>query len=86
VLSTERDQRRAARAASEARDHAQFILGGISLVIWFVVAFTLAVIWFVDEYTAQPLFMAGGIAFLVAALPWLAYKPLTRRLLRARGK
>jgi hypothetical protein len=82
VLSTERDQRRAAHAASEARDRAQFVLGGISLVIWFVVAFTLSVQWFVDRYTGQPLLLAGGVAFLVAALPWLAYPALTRRFTR----
>ena len=69
-----------ARVESEARDRAQFILGAISLVIWFIVAFTLAVRWFIDEYTAQPILMAGGIAFAIAALPWLAYRPLVRRL------
>jgi hypothetical protein len=70
------------RREADARDRAQFILGAVSLVIWFVLAFALCIRWFVDEYTAQPLFMAGGIAFAVAALPWLAYKPLVRRLSR----
>jgi hypothetical protein len=74
-----------ARLEAEARDKAQWILGALSLVIWFVAAFALAVRWFVDEYTAPPIFMAGGVAFLVAALPWLAYRPLTRRL-RARAE
>jgi hypothetical protein len=69
-----------ARIDSEARDRAQFILGAISLVIWFVVAFALGVKWFIDENTAQPILMAGGIALMVAAIPWLAYKPLVRRL------
>ena len=68
--------------AEDARDQAQFILGAISLIIWFVVAFSLGVRWYIDEYTAQPILMAGGIAFMVAALPWLAYKPLVRRLTR----
>jgi hypothetical protein len=72
----------AARVESEARDQAQIILGAISLVIWFIVAFTLSVRWFIDEYTAQPILIAGGIAFIVAAVPWLAYKPLVRRLTR----
>ena len=63
----------------EARDRAQFILGAVSLVIWFAVAFALAVLWFVDEYTPRPIFMAGGVAFVVAALPWVAYRPLVRR-------
>ena len=76
-----------ARKESEARDRAQIILGAISLVIWFIVAFTLSVRWFIDEYTAQPILMAGGVAFLVAAIPWLAYLPLVSRLRKnaARG-
>ncbi len=69
-----------ARIESEARDRAQMILGAISLVIWFVVAFALGVRWFIDENTAQPILMAGGIALMVAAIPWLAYRPLVRRL------
>ena len=70
----------AVRIESEARDRAQMILGAISLVIWFVVAFALGVRWFIDENTAQPILMAGGIALMVAAIPWLAYRPLVRRL------
>jgi hypothetical protein len=70
------------KTTAESRDQAQFILGAISLVIWFIVAFTLSVTWFIDEYTAQPILMAGGIAFIVATVPWLAYKPLVRRLTR----
>lgn len=66
--------------ASDARDRAQFILGAISLVIWFAVAFFLGVRWYVDEDTAQPILMAGGIAFAVCVLPWLAYPWLVRRL------
>jgi hypothetical protein len=69
-----------ARNESEARDRAQWILGAISLVIWLVVAFGLSIAWFVDEYTAPPILRAGGIALVVAALPWLAYRPLARRL------
>lgn len=67
------------RAAAEGRDRAQMILGAISLAIWFVAAFALAIVWWQDEYTARPIFMAGGVAFLLAALPWLAYRPLSRR-------
>ena len=69
---------------SAARDRAQMILGAVSLVIWFAVAFTLGVRWYVDESTAPPILMAGGIALIVAALPWLGYRPLVRRL-RGRG-
>jgi membrane protein YdbS with pleckstrin-like domain len=61
---------------------AQFLLGAVSLVIWFIVAFTLGVWWYVDEDTAQPILMAGGIALAVAAIPWLWYRPLVRRLSR----
>ena len=61
------------------------LLGALSLVIWFIVAFALGVRWFVDEDTPQPILMAGGIALAVAALPWLAYKPLVRRLQRRRA-
>jgi hypothetical protein len=66
----------------EAQTRAQFILGAISLVIWLVAAFGLSVAWFVDEYTARPVLMAGGIALLLAALPWLAYPRLVQRLQR----
>jgi hypothetical protein len=74
----------AARIEAEARDRAQFLLGGISLVIWLLAAFTLSVAWFVDEYTGRPILMAGGVAFLIAAIPWLAYRPLVRRFARNR--
>jgi hypothetical protein len=60
------------------------ILGAVSLVIWFIVAFTLGVKWFIDEDTPQPILMAGGIALAIAALPWLAYPWLVRRLTRRR--
>lgn len=72
------------RAAAEGRDRAQMVLGAISLVIWFVVAFALAINWWVDEYSARPILMAGGVAFLVAAIPWLAYGRLSRRFTPAR--
>jgi membrane protein YdbS with pleckstrin-like domain len=70
----------------EARDRAQMILGAISLVIWLIVAFALGVVWYIDEDTPQPILMAGGIALMVAALPWLAYRPLLRRLLRKKAE
>ena len=70
------------RTTAEARDRAQFILGAISLVVWFVVAFALGVRWYVDENTAQPILLAGGIALAVAAVPWLAYRPLVRHFVR----
>jgi hypothetical protein len=73
------------KTTAESRDQAQFILGAISLIIWLIVAFALAVKWFIDEYTPEPMLVAGGIALMVAAIPWLAYRPLTRRLMRRRG-
>ena len=76
MLRVERERR---RTDAEARDRAQMILGAVSLVLWFGVAFGLSIAWYVDDNTPQPIFMAGGIALLVAALPWLAYKPLLRR-------
>jgi hypothetical protein len=69
----------------EARERAQMILGAVSLVIWFIVAFALGVRWYVDEDTAPPILAAGGIALVIAALPWLAYGPLVRRLRKRRG-
>jgi hypothetical protein len=71
-----------ARGESEARDLAQFILGAVSLVIWFIVAFGLGVKWFIDENTPQPILIAGSLALLVAALPWLGYRRLVSRLRR----
>lgn len=68
------------RDESAARERAQLILGAVSLAIWFVVAFGLSIPWYIDEDTAQPILMAGGIALIVAALPWLAYPWLVRRL------
>jgi hypothetical protein len=56
------------------------ILGAVSLVVWFFVAFFLGVRWYVNEYTAPPILIAGGIALAVAAIPWLAYRPLVSRL------
>jgi membrane protein YdbS with pleckstrin-like domain len=68
------------RTDGEVRDRAQMILGAVSLVLWFLVAFGLAIAWWVDDNTPQPIFMAGGIALIVAAIPWVAYKPLLRHL------
>jgi high-affinity Fe2+/Pb2+ permease len=76
---------RSATITAEARDRAQMILGAVSLVVWFGVAFGLAIRWYVDDNTPQPIFMAGGIALLVAAMPWLAYGWLVRRLTKRRG-
>jgi hypothetical protein len=68
------------KTTAEARDQAQFILGAVSLVIWFAVAFALGVQWYIDENNPQPILMAGGIAFMICAIPWLAYPWLVRLL------
>ena len=60
------------------------ILGAVSLIVWFAVAFGLAIAWFVDDNTPQPIFMAGGIALVVAGVPWLTYGWLVRRLTKRR--
>jgi hypothetical protein len=68
----------------EARDRAQMILGAVSLVIWFIVAFGLALAFGVDENRPQTTMAAGGIALAVAAIPWLGYRRLAERLTRRR--
>jgi hypothetical protein len=58
------------------------ILGAISLVLWLVIAFWLSIQWYIDEDTPRPILMAGGVALMFAAIPWLAYPALVRRLRR----
>jgi hypothetical protein len=70
------------RTPQEAAERAQLILGAISLVIWFGVAFGLAVPWLLQGAPESRVILAGFIALGVAALPWLAYRPLVRRLTR----
>jgi hypothetical protein len=60
------------------------ILGAVSLVIWFVVAFTLAVYWLLAGAPDTRIILAGVIALAVAAVPWLAYRRLVRHLARPR--
>ena len=56
------------------------ILGAVSLVIWFAVAFGLAVPWLLQGAPESRIILAGFIALGVAAAPWLAYRPLVKRL------
>jgi hypothetical protein len=73
------------RTDPEAREFAQMLLGAVSLVIWFAVAFGLAIAWQVNDDTPAPrILSAGGIGLVAAALPWLAYRPLVSWL-RRRG-
>jgi hypothetical protein len=67
-------------AERRARERAETILGLISLVLWLALAFGLAIAFgATDEDHPQPIMLGGGIAFLIAALPWLAYRWLVRR-------
>ena len=68
------------RTIAEARERAQLILGAISLVVWFAVAFGLAVPWVMGGASESRIILAGTIALAAAAIPWLAYKPLVKRL------
>ncbi len=68
------------RTIAEARDRAQLILGAVSLVIWFAVAFGLAVPWVMAGEPDTRIILAGTIGLAAAAVPWLAYRPLVRRL------
>jgi len=70
------------RTRQEASERAQLILGAVSLVVWFVVAFALAVTWLLQGAAEARIIVAGFIALGVAALPWLAYGPLVERLSR----
>ena len=73
------------RTDLEAREFAQMVLGAVSLVVWFAVAFGLAVAWQVNDDTpARQILTAGGIGLVAAALPWVAYRPFVSRL-RRRG-
>jgi hypothetical protein len=62
------------------------VLGAVSLVMWFAVAFGLAIAWQVTEDQPKPILQAGGIALVVAALPWLAYSRLVRWAKRGRKR
>ena len=56
------------------------LLGALSLVVWFAVAFGLAIVWQVNENRASQIMLAGGIAVALAALPWLGYPRLVEAL------
>lgn len=71
------------RVQQEARDWAQVRLGFVSFVIWFVLTFGLIVLFDLTSYRrGSILLMVGGLCFLVAALPWVAYPRLVARKLR----
>jgi len=70
------------RTPQEAAERAQMILGAVSLVIWFAVAFGLAVPWLLQGAPESRIILAGFIALGVAAVPWLAYRSLVKGLTR----
>ena len=65
---------------AEARERAQLVLGALSLLIWFSVAYVLAVTWYMQTHTQRTILLAGFVALLVAAVPWLGYRRLVNRL------
>jgi hypothetical protein len=67
---------RRTRSDLEAREFAQMVLGAVSLVIWFTVAFGLAIAMRVTEDRPREIMLAGGVALVLAALPWLGYRRL----------
>jgi hypothetical protein len=69
---------------AEARERAQMILGALSLLIWFGVAYTLAVTWYLQTHTQRTIIFAGFVALAVAAVPWLGYRRLVRKLSKTR--
>jgi hypothetical protein len=66
----------------EASERAQLILGAVSLLIWFAVAYGLAVTWLLAGAPDSRIILAGMIALAVAALPWLGYRRLVKTLTR----
>ena len=70
------------RTDLEAREFAQAVLGAVSLVVWFAVAFGLAIAWQVTEDQPKQIMLAGGIGLVAAALPWLGYQRLVTHLTR----
>ena len=69
---------------AEARERAQLVLGAVSLVIWFAVAYTLAVAWYLQTNTQRTIILAGFVALVIAAVPWLGYRRLVQRLTKTR--
>lgn len=55
-------------------------LGLASFIIWFVVAVSLVLVFNLTE-SGRPsrIILAGSAAFVVAALPWVAYDRLVRK-------
>ena len=50
------------------------------MIVWFAVAFGLAVPWVMQGAPQSRIVLAGFIALAAAAIPWLAYRPLVKRL------
>jgi membrane protein implicated in regulation of membrane protease activity len=71
---------------AEARERAQMILGAISLLLWFGVAYGLAVTWYLQTHTQRTILFAGFAALVIAAVPWLGYRWLVRRLTTTRRR
>jgi hypothetical protein len=65
---------------AEARERAQLILGFVSLLIWFAVAYGLAVTLYLQTHTQRAILLSGVVALGFAAIPWLGYRRLAERL------
>ena len=68
----------------EATERAQLLLGAVSLLLWFAVAYALSVTWLLDGQPRTRVMLAGAIALAVAAVPWVVYGPLVRRFSKTR--
>ena len=65
----------------DAKERWQLMLGLTSLVLWFGVSFGLVIAGnlLVGPIRPAGIILAGALAALVAAAPWLAYQRLVRR-------
>ena len=75
----------------EARERVAFYLALTTMVLWFLLTFSLAVVLDVaNSERPQRVIPLGFATLAVAALPWLGYRPLvrawSRRLQRRRAR
>ncbi len=69
----------------DARETVQMWLSFASTIIWFAVTFTLAVMLDLPNSESPARVIPLGFAMLlVAATPWIAYRPLVRAAVRRR--
>jgi hypothetical protein len=66
------------RSDQEAREFAQAVLGLVSLVVWFGLSFGVAIAMQLTYSNNRTIMMIGGVALVIAALPWLGYHRLVK--------